>query len=242
MSLPADYVQEHVRLGYAATAHGLQGDTADASITLVSGSTSHRNLYVGATRGRDENRLLVVTAEPSLDEARDVLERALTNDIVDVPAVVRRQELAKQVRDAAPVVAAVQEQLRRAMEVAAPLEHAVSMARQDLLAAEFRERTFERCLDDHDAGRRDRRRYRHDLAQARTHVQAARERLDEASAAYEPARQAVDDASARVHEAEQPARLERTLARLDRMELTPPSRGTEHGIDRGMDQGIDIGW
>ncbi len=56
-TLPADYVRQHVRLGYAATAHGHQGDTVDRSYTLVTPATSHRALYVGATRGRQSNRL-----------------------------------------------------------------------------------------------------------------------------------------------------------------------------------------
>lgn len=46
--LPADYVRNHVRLGYAATAHGNQGDTVDLSIAIVTAGTSHRSVYVGA--------------------------------------------------------------------------------------------------------------------------------------------------------------------------------------------------
>ncbi len=95
VKLPADYVREHVRLGYAATAHGNQGDTVDIGLTVVTAATSHRSLYVGATRGRHENRLLVVADD--LDEARDVLEQVLTNERADVPAVVRRRELVEMV-------------------------------------------------------------------------------------------------------------------------------------------------
>jgi ATP-dependent exoDNAse (exonuclease V) alpha subunit len=61
VTLPADYVQEHVRLGYAATEHGNQADTVDVAIELVSTATTHRGMYVGATRGRDENRIHVIT-------------------------------------------------------------------------------------------------------------------------------------------------------------------------------------
>lgn len=96
VTLPADYTRSHVRLGYAATAHGHQGDTVDVSYTLVSASTTHRGLYVGATRGRHENNLCVITEEPDLDEARDVLDHVLTNDRADVPAIVQRRELAAQ--------------------------------------------------------------------------------------------------------------------------------------------------
>ncbi|HEY4632774.1 MAG TPA: hypothetical protein VIH00_02570, partial [Candidatus Limnocylindrales bacterium] len=61
VTIPAEYVRSHVQLGYAATVHGHQGDTVDVSLTLVTAATTHRSLYVGATRGRDENRLCVIT-------------------------------------------------------------------------------------------------------------------------------------------------------------------------------------
>ena len=50
LTLPADYVGRHVRLGYAATEHGHQGDTVDVGIALVSAATTHRGLYVAMTR------------------------------------------------------------------------------------------------------------------------------------------------------------------------------------------------
>jgi AAA domain/TrwC relaxase len=52
VTLPANYARAHVRLGYAATAHGHQGDTVDVGLAIVNETTSHRGLYVGATRGR----------------------------------------------------------------------------------------------------------------------------------------------------------------------------------------------
>ncbi len=98
VTIPAEYVKNHVRLGYAATAHGHQGDTVDVSLALVTEATSHRTLYVGATRGRDQNQLCVVTDEP--DQARDVLERVLASDRADVPAVAQRRRLAEHLRTA----------------------------------------------------------------------------------------------------------------------------------------------
>ncbi len=47
VTLPADYVREHVRLGYAATEPGNQSDTETASITLATPATTGRGLYVG---------------------------------------------------------------------------------------------------------------------------------------------------------------------------------------------------
>ena len=40
VTLPADYVAEHVQLGYAATEPGNQSDTIDRSITLASAATT----------------------------------------------------------------------------------------------------------------------------------------------------------------------------------------------------------
>lgn len=85
-----------MQLGYAATAHGDQGDAVDVSLTLVTAATTLRSLYVGATRVREENRLVVVT--PTDEDARDVLERVLAIDRVDVPAVAQRRVLTEQAR------------------------------------------------------------------------------------------------------------------------------------------------
>ena len=84
--LPADYVAEHVQLGYAATEHGNQSDTVDIGIELVTAATGRRGLYVGATRGRDTNQLLVVTNDHDPDTARDLLHPVLANDRADTPA------------------------------------------------------------------------------------------------------------------------------------------------------------
>jgi ATP-dependent exoDNAse (exonuclease V) alpha subunit len=94
VTLPAAYVAEHVRLGYAATEHGHQGDTVDVGIALVSAATTHRGLYVAATRGRSENRIHVVTEHHDLGEARDVLDGVLAHDRADSPAVTQRRLLA----------------------------------------------------------------------------------------------------------------------------------------------------
>jgi conjugative relaxase-like TrwC/TraI family protein len=97
IALPADYVQRHVRLGYAATEHGHQGDTVDVGIAVVSSATTHRGLYVGMTRGRDQNRFHVITETTDVAEARDVLEGVLAHDRADIPAVTQRRELAGQI-------------------------------------------------------------------------------------------------------------------------------------------------
>jgi conjugative relaxase-like TrwC/TraI family protein len=106
VTLPAAYVAEHVHLGYAATEHGNQSDTRHASLTLITPTTTGRGLYVAMTRGRETNMAYVITGEPTLDAARQVLEGVMASDRADVPAVVQRRQLAAQTaaRPAAPVL------------------------------------------------------------------------------------------------------------------------------------------
>jgi exodeoxyribonuclease V alpha subunit len=53
-----EYAREHLQLAYAATVHGVQGDTADASV--VGPDVDAAGLYVGLTRGRLHNVAIVV--------------------------------------------------------------------------------------------------------------------------------------------------------------------------------------
>jgi conjugative relaxase-like TrwC/TraI family protein len=96
VTLPVDYVHDHVRLGYAATEHGYQSETADHSVSLVSSVTTRRGLYVAATRGRDANLVCVVTDSTDVAEARDTLETILAFDRADIPAVTQRRNLSHQ--------------------------------------------------------------------------------------------------------------------------------------------------
>jgi len=98
VALPAGYATEHVRLGYAATEYGTQSATETASITLAGPATTGRGLYVAMTRGRDDNRVYVVTDTHDMSEARDVLEGIVASDRADIPAVVQRRQLAHQDR------------------------------------------------------------------------------------------------------------------------------------------------
>ena len=52
------YAREHLQLAYASTVHGVQGDTADASV--VGPDVDAAGLYVGLTRGRLCNVAIVV--------------------------------------------------------------------------------------------------------------------------------------------------------------------------------------
>lgn len=102
VTLPVDYVREHVRLGYAATEHGHQGDTVTTAISLATPATTRRGLYVAATRGRDDNLICVVTDSTDVAEARDTLETIVAIDRADIPAVTQRRQLAQQAQPARP--------------------------------------------------------------------------------------------------------------------------------------------
>jgi DNA primase catalytic core len=60
--LPADYVAEHVQLGYATTVHGAQGITTDTAHTVVIGDESRELFYVAMSRGRSANHVYVANA------------------------------------------------------------------------------------------------------------------------------------------------------------------------------------
>jgi ATP-dependent exoDNAse (exonuclease V) alpha subunit len=47
----ADYVTEHISLGYAATVHSAQGVTADSSYAILGEGASRAMAYVAMTRG-----------------------------------------------------------------------------------------------------------------------------------------------------------------------------------------------
>ncbi len=65
--LPAEYVSQHVQLGYAATVHTAQGTTVDTTHTVLAGSETRQTLYVALTRGRHQNHLYLADAtDPEL--------------------------------------------------------------------------------------------------------------------------------------------------------------------------------
>jgi AAA domain len=89
--LPADYVTQHLELGYAQTSHANQGRTVDTALLLVDGTIDSRGVYTPMTRGRDANHAYVVTENNQT--ALDVLAQAMTRDRIDQPAIARRGHL-----------------------------------------------------------------------------------------------------------------------------------------------------
>lgn len=68
-----EYALEHVQLAYASTVHGIQGETADASI--VGPDVDAAGLYVGLTRGRLHNVAIAVARTDA--EARETVAQSM---------------------------------------------------------------------------------------------------------------------------------------------------------------------
>jgi ATP-dependent exoDNAse (exonuclease V) alpha subunit len=80
--LPAEYVADHVELGYATTAYRAQGRTVDTAHALISPGATRESLYVAATRARQANTLYVdTTNDPDIETSHDEVEQR------DAPAV-----------------------------------------------------------------------------------------------------------------------------------------------------------
>jgi DNA transposition AAA+ family ATPase len=229
--LPSEYARDHVRLGYAATAYGNQGETVDVGITIVTSTTTHRSLYVGATRGRDENALLVVTDEPNA--ARDILEQVLTTDRADVPAVTRRRDLLNQTPATMRVhpeqaVIEARRQLRRVEEWAAPhlqplhdAKDAMDTAQRDLWAANNARLR---------ASRWQRPGATRWVTQATGVFDAARVHYEEIKGDVAQILSDLAQANIDVENAESTLRSARNTARLDRLAAVPRTLTPEHDI------------
>lgn len=229
VSLPPDYVREHLRLGYAATTYGHQGDTVDVGYTIVTEATSHRGLYVGATRARDENHLLVVTDDP--ENARDILERALTNDRADIPAVAQRRNLARQMpttNTTDDTVAGLRHRLAQAERHAEPHLRLVDDADDALRSARATLGDLERAHAAAPVWRR--RRLAKELTRASQSYADAQSRLAAAEGAAGPFVRAIGTAEADVRRAEQTARTAALMNRLDHLQAPAADRGIDRSI------------
>ncbi len=131
--LPAEYVAEHAHLSYATTAYGVQGATVTSSHTILTDATSTAGVYVGMTRGREQN-LLHVVAE-SQERAREQFVAAMERDRADrglTDATERAAEAVRGLVDEGPVRLVQTERARltqlieRAEQQAALLEDAAA--------------------------------------------------------------------------------------------------------------------
>ncbi len=90
--LPANYLTEHVELGYAQTSHAAQGRTVDRSILVLDGPSDVRGIYVPLTRGRQHNDAYITTTGEQT--AADVFAEAPARSWIDQPAIAHQAELA----------------------------------------------------------------------------------------------------------------------------------------------------
>jgi conjugative relaxase-like TrwC/TraI family protein len=83
--LPAEYVAEHVELGYATTIARTQGMTVDETHTVATPGMGREDLYVAMSRGSHSNRTYVVVDQPDPEclpgqapsSGREVLDQIL---------------------------------------------------------------------------------------------------------------------------------------------------------------------
>ncbi len=94
--LPANYVQQHVQLGYAQTSHAAQGRTVEHALLILDTPTNSPGIYVALTRGRHSNTAYITA--PDHTTALDTIRTAVTNQWIDQPARVRQHQLATEQR------------------------------------------------------------------------------------------------------------------------------------------------
>ncbi|MGP5591170.1 MobF family relaxase [Corynebacterium variabile] len=69
VTVPAEYLGQHTRLGYASTGHGCQGVTVDAArVVAEAGRADRAGVYVPLTRGRKVNALYLAETSPGDSE------------------------------------------------------------------------------------------------------------------------------------------------------------------------------
>lgn len=96
-----DYALEHVQLAYATTVHGVQGDTVDASI--VGPDVDAAGLYVGLTRGRQRNDVVVIARSEAagVEALASTMLRGMTEVTVNDAIRAAEAELRRAARERA---------------------------------------------------------------------------------------------------------------------------------------------
>jgi exodeoxyribonuclease V alpha subunit len=118
--LPADYVRDHLELGYATTGYGAQGDTTEAGHLVVAETTTAAAAYVAMTRGRQANTGHLVAEH--IDDAREQWITAFSRERADLGPTAARDAAARAAAGYAPAsrpedphrLADVLDQLRQA--------------------------------------------------------------------------------------------------------------------------------
>ena len=98
VTVPAEYLDKHTRLGYASTGHGCQGVTVDAARVVAEATRADRaGVYVPLTRGRRVNALYLAETSPGDSETGH--DRAATVDAADGAGSGGRRESVEYARD-----------------------------------------------------------------------------------------------------------------------------------------------
>ena len=97
-----DYAAQHIHLGYASTVYGAQGETTDRS--LIGPGVDAAGLYVGLTRGRISNNVILTAPTPqaATTELTEMMQRGSIEPTIDASRTAAREELH---RAAAPITA-----------------------------------------------------------------------------------------------------------------------------------------
>ncbi|WP_349627332.1 AAA family ATPase [Leifsonia sp. C5G2] len=90
--ISTSYAADHVHLGYASTVYGVQGETTDRS--LVGPGVDAAGLYVGLTRGRQRNDIVLVAPTPSAAhrELVEMMQRQPIEETLEKSRSAARQE------------------------------------------------------------------------------------------------------------------------------------------------------
>jgi exodeoxyribonuclease V alpha subunit len=106
--LDSNYTAQHVHLAYAATVHGIQGETTDTAI--VGPGVTAEGLYVGLTRGRTANHVVTLahTRTQQIDNLAQIIVNGKTETTLEDNREATLRELARAARvqrtsDRAPV-------------------------------------------------------------------------------------------------------------------------------------------
>jgi conjugative relaxase-like TrwC/TraI family protein len=130
-TLPAEYVRENVRLGYAATGHSVEGVTADVCLAITDGRMTRNLLYVVATRGREENHLFVpVTDDGDPHTMMDVKSLSPSSAAEVLEQILARKD---QNRSATTTIAELSDPARRLGDFAGRYLDAIPLAAESAL-------------------------------------------------------------------------------------------------------------
>lgn len=96
-----EYASSNLHLGYASTVYGVQGETTDRAI--VGPGVDAAGLYVGLTRGRVRNDVVVLasTVKAAKSELAATMQRRLGEETIEKSRIAARQELLRSARSEA---------------------------------------------------------------------------------------------------------------------------------------------